>query len=234
MIHIAICDDSSEFITIIENYFIQLNLKCLDYDVFLNGNDILKELTQDRIHNIYILDIEMSPINGIDLARNIRNYTKDALIIFITSYSSYVYEVFDVVTFDFIIKPISYERFSCVINKALDYIEHTNKIFYFSYRKKKYSIFYGHIAYFEKKGRILYIHSINHTYQCNMPIKELIKQLDSNIFVQIHSSYIVNLSFIQSINKEEIQLTTGEVIYASRDKKQYLKEKHLEFIKRRF
>ena len=67
-----------------------------------------------------------------------------------------------------------------------------------------------------------------------MPIKELIKQLDSNIFVQIHSSYIVNLSFIQSINKEEIQLTTGEVIYASRDKKQYLKEKHLEFIKRRF
>lgn len=232
MLHIAICDDSSRFISKIENYFIEMNLKNVEYDLFLTGTDIIKELNYDNVYNIYFLDIEMKPINGIDLAKEIRNFTKDALIIFITAYSNYVYNVFEVITFDFIMKPISFERFRAVVNKAIDYIDRTNKAFFFSYRKNHYTVFYSQIIYFEKKARILYIHSTTQVYQCNMTMKDLTKLLDMRIFAQIHASYIVNLSFVQSINKQEIKLTTGKTIYASRDKKQYIKERHLDYIKR--
>lgn len=232
MLRIAICDDSSQFISEIENYFIKMNLKNVEYDLFLTGTDIINELNYNNVYNIYFLDIKMKPINGIDLAKKIRNFTKDALIIFVTSYSNYVYDVFEVITFDFIIKPISFDRFRAVVNKAIDYIDYVNKVFYFSYRKNHYNVFYSQIVYFEKNARILYVHSTTQVYQCNMTIKELTKLLDMEIFVQIHSSYIVNLSFVQSINKQEIKLTTGETIYASRNKKQYLKEKHLDYIKR--
>ncbi len=233
MLHIAICDDSAKYISQVENYLINLNLKNLDYDIFYNGNDIIRELNQNNIYSIYFLDIEMKPVNGIQLAKVIRRITKDALIIFITSYSQYVFDVFEVVTFDFLLKPISFHRFKNVLAKAIDYIDLCNMAFCFSYRKNYYTVFYSDIIYFEKSARILFIHTTKQRYQCNMTFKELLKEIDNNTFVQIHSSCIVNLKYVKSINKEEVKLITGSLIYASRDKKQYLKDKHLEYVKRR-
>ena len=52
-------------------------------------------------YDIYILDIEMQGMNGLELAKTIRTNEPNALIIFLTSYSEYVFDVFEVITFDF-------------------------------------------------------------------------------------------------------------------------------------
>lgn len=61
----------------------------------------------DNQYQLYIFDIEMSGMNGLELAAEIRKRDKKALFVFITSFSHYMKDVFDVVTFDFISKPYS-------------------------------------------------------------------------------------------------------------------------------
>ena len=103
MLRIAICDDSIEAIERLERQFDNISATQLkyDYDIFYDPQSLLTYQKENSItYNLYILDIEMKTMNGIDLATRIRQYNQKALIIFLTSHSQYVFDVFDVITFN--------------------------------------------------------------------------------------------------------------------------------------
>ena len=77
---------------------------------------------QELDFDVYILDIEMGEMSGLELAKKLRQDSPHSLIVFLTSFSKYVYDVFEVVTFDFILKPVSFENFSKVLHKACDFL----------------------------------------------------------------------------------------------------------------
>ena len=116
--------------------------------------------------------------------------------------------------------------------KAASYLNLTRQEFVFSYRKNQFRIQYSDILYIEEKGRKAYIHTVSETFEANMTIEEIWKQLDADMFSHIHVSYIINLQHIRVIEGDEVVLGDGIRLVVARSQKQALKEKHMDFIRR--
>lgn len=234
MFRIALCDDDSNSIKILEKHFDKLNNYSLEYDVYFRADELYShKLKNNLVYDIYILDIEMHGMNGLELAKKLRTNDPNAVIIFLTNYSKYVFDVFEVVTFDFIIKPINFDSFRKVISKSINYLSITKKIFSFTYCKNNYSIPCSEIIYIDKSGRKAFLHTKNNIYQFNMTLEEILEHLDLRFFGKIRTSCIVNLDYIQEIVRDELILKTGDTLFVSRNYRQSIKKQHLNFIKER-
>ena len=116
MLKVAICDDSDRDASQLEHYL-------LSYDKFpLETNFIQIHKTvksADARHPLCLLDINMPGINGIDVAQKIRKFNPFIPIIFVTSYRDYMEQVFEVQTFDYIVKPIESQKLTKVLDRIL-------------------------------------------------------------------------------------------------------------------
>lgn len=233
MLKIAICDDSRTDIELLEKAFDRLRQYPVDYDVYFHAEELLRHLkVQEESYHLYIFDIEMPDINGLELAKEIRSRDAKALFVFLTGYTQYVMDVFEVITFDYISKPITVEKLGSVIQKAMQYLQMIRQDFVFQFRKNQFRLSCDDILYFEKKGRQAVIHTITEKHKTNMTTEEIWKQLDEKVFSHIHVSYIINLGHICAIEGEEVVLDNGERFLIARSHKQSLKEKHMEFMRR--
>ena len=233
MLKIAICDDSRMDVEMLEGAFDRLHQYPIEYDVYFSGKELLEYHTlHEEVYHLYIFDIEMPQINGLELAKEIRKRDAKALFVFLTSYTQYVMDVFDVITFDYISKPITVKKLESVLLKAMRYLNLIKQDFVFQFRKNHFRVSCDDILYFEKNGRQAVIHTISDTYKTNMTTEELREQLDDKVFSHIHVSYIVNLGHIRAIDGDDVVLDNGEHLLIARSQKQSLKEKHMEFMKR--
>ena len=150
---IAICDDNPQDIERIRRYTVRMIDYAIDYDFYTKPEELLKVCVErDRKPDMYILDIEMPGMDGLAVAKEIRTKDSKALLVFLTSYTKYMPDVFEVVTFDFIPKPITEDRLRLLFDKAEIYLNLTNQNFSFSYRRSRYSLKFDEILYLEKKG----------------------------------------------------------------------------------
>ena len=210
MLEIAICDDDAIILKTLGKYFGKLNDATIKYDIY-NSADTLYRY--------------------VELAQKIREKDSNCLIIFLTNYSQYVFSVFEVITFDFLRKPLEYSEFENLIKKIKRYFNITKGVFVFSYRKNSFSIPFEEIYYIEKSGRRAYLYSKDKEYIFNMTLNEIWKQLDSGAFVAIYPSCIVNLFYVREIVRDELILKTGDKLFVSKKYCQEVKKRHLRFIK---
>lgn len=231
--NIAVCDDDKQVLKEFDILFSRIDDDTIRYKKFCSAEDLDAYLDNGEINfDLFILDIEMIRMSGIDIAKKIRKIDKNVLISFLTSYSQYVYDVFEVIAFDFIVKPLTQERLNELIKKARNYLQMVKRTFIFSYRKNSYNIPFQKILYLEKEGRKVWINAEDgKKYQCNMTLEEIWKQLDEKMFVSLHKSCIVNIEEIMEIEKDKVILKNNKELYISRDYKKNLKKKHLEFLK---
>lgn len=216
----------------------------IDGEVVLTTNtpqDIVEySNTHFKEMNVYILDINFDEdINGLGLARNIRQKEPYAYIIFLTAYIQFSMLTFKykLKVFDFLIKPITYfDLEECI--KALK--EDSDRIC--SYDRPivetsisiksayhEYSIVIDDIIFIESYGPKLIIHMKEgkiETYSSLKDMERNIKKL-SNSFYRSHKSYIVNLKYIKeiSIQKQEIIMITGDKCLIARSQKEFFKER---------
>lgn len=233
MLNIAVCDDSTLDVERLEVAFSKFCQYPIEYDIYFSAEELLNYCKiQKEIYHLYIFDIEMPGKNGLELAKEIRKKDSKALFVFLTGYTSYVLDVFDVITFDYITKPITEEKLEAVLLKAVQYLDMVKKDFVFQFRKNHFRINCEEILYFEKKGRQAVIHTLSEIYKTNMTTEELWKQLDEKVFAHIHVSYIINLEHLKAMEGEEVLLDQGEHLLIARSQKQALKEKHMQFLRK--
>ena len=131
---IAVSDDNPKELERIKGCFCRIqgyDLVCSYFDSTSTVMEILK--TENSPYDLYILDIEMPGMNGLKLAKSIWEKDSRALFVFLTSYTRYMKDVFDVVTFDFIEKPISDEKLLQILERAATYLNITSQHFSFGY-----------------------------------------------------------------------------------------------------
>ena len=228
---IAVCDDNPKELERIKGCFCRIqgyDLVCSYFDSTSTVMDILK--TENSPYDLYILDIEMPGMNGLKLAKSIREKDSRALFVFLTSYTRYMKDVFDVVTFDFIEKPISDEKLLQILERAATYLNITSQHFSFGYRASRYSLKYDRILYIEKKGRQALIHTFEDVYKTNMTLEEIWKQLNPKSFVHIHSSYIINLYNLDRKDNEIAIMRNGEKLHITKGYRRELAMRHYEFV----
>ena len=228
---IAVCDDNPKELERIKGCFCRIqgyDLVCSYFDSTSTVMEILK--TENSPYDLYILDIEMPGMNGLKLAKSIREKDSRALFVFLTSYTRYMKDVFDVVTFDFIEKPISDEKLLQILERAATYLNITSQHFSFGYRASRYSLKYDRILYIEKKGRQALIHTFEDVYKTNMTLEEIWKQLNPKSFVHIHSSYIINLYNLDRKDNEIAIMRNGEKLHITKGYRRELALRHYEFV----
>ena len=228
---IAVCDDNPKELERIKGCFCRIqgyDLVCSYFDSTSTVMEILK--TENSPYDLYILDIEMPGMNGLKLAKSIREKDSRALFVFLTSYTRYMKDVFDVVTFDFIEKPISDEKLLQILERAATYLNITSQHFSFGYRASRYSLKYDRILYIEKKGRQALIHTFEDVYKTNMTLEKIWKQLNPKSFVHIHSSYIINLYNLDRKDNEIAIMRNGEKLHITKGYRRELAMRHYEFV----
>lgn len=228
---IAVCDDNPKELERIKGCFCRIqgyDLVCSYFDSTSTVMEILK--TENSPYDLYILDIKMPGMNGLKLAKSIREKDSRALFVFLTSYTRYMKDVFDVVTFDFIEKPISDEKLLQILERAATYLNITSQHFSFGYRASRYSLKYDRILYIEKKGRQALIHTFEDVYKTNMTLEEIWKQLNPKSFVHIHSSYIINLYNLDRKDNEIAIMRNGEKLHITKGYRRELAMRHYEFV----
>ncbi len=120
---VAICDDEilcrARVLDIAEEYAEQRKDRNITFDVFSDPEQLLSASKEQGEYDIYILDIVMPGMNGIQLGEQIRNTNRDSKIIFLTSSEEYAIESFRVRAFHYLLKPIDKDAFFSVMDEAV-------------------------------------------------------------------------------------------------------------------
>lgn len=201
---VAICDDNPSLTEKINTMLSIYDHSMFETYTYYNPLKLINHLEIENF-DFFILDIEMDEMSGVDLAKKIREKGILSPILFLTSYKEYMEDVFQVQTFDYLLKPPTQERMNQVLEKLVHYIGKPENYFVFSINKTTHKVPTKDIIYFEKDKRQVIIHTIDETYKPYMSTNQVNEQLDVD-FVQIHSSFIINCSFIKELGNNFLLL----------------------------
>lgn len=236
MIHIAICDDSKQERQILAALFKryqELHATPLQIHIFQNGFSLLDAIDQGKRFDITILDILMPGENGIEIARNIRASGADTEIIFLTSSPEYAVDSYEVKAQNYLLKPITEEKFFASIDSILAELDEKDTASFIIYTtEKQYSrIRVSSLVYGEVTHRTITLHLADQTMISAImtftEFQDILKAYPD--FIYPHRSYAVNMNYIQYVTKSDIILTDGQKIPLSRNNYMKISEQFLNF-----
>jgi DNA-binding LytR/AlgR family response regulator len=187
-----------------------------------NAVQALQLLQQYKVDLIF-LDIQMPQIMGTDFIRTLKKSPK---IIFTTAYRKYAIQGFELDAVDYLLKPISFERFLKAVNKVLqtnldapDSVYHLNDsisettqpYLYFRVDRKMVKVFLHDILYIEGFSDYVKIITPSKTLITKQLISALEESLPKDIFIRIHRSFIISINKINSYNADIIHIGNAEL-----------------------
>lgn len=210
---IAICDDSDvdrEYVLNMVDRWAVKNGYFVHTNTFISAENFLFHYTEENDYDILLLDIEMGVMDGVTMAKQLRESNDTIQIIFVTGYSDYISEGYEVAALHYLMKPVKEEKLYSVLDRAVDKLSKNEKVLYFEVGGEMVRIPIYQIRYADVMGNYVTIHG-----QTNVTVKmtlgELEKQLDQR-FYRAGRSVIVNLSQISRVTKTEIRLIDGTAI----------------------
>lgn len=207
---ICICDDEkiqrSNLKTIIST---TLELKGIDFSILEceNGDELIALCKKDENYlDIIFLDIEMEGKNGIEIAKQIRSFNDKVMIIFVTGFSDYVFDGYEVKALNYILKPYKKEKIISVLSESLKQIENLNEQYFMvETNSSVYKLCLTDIIYFVSDKRKLKVKTKENIYEFYEKLDNVEKDLPS-FFVRIHQRYLVNMNFALAIENNYLEL----------------------------
>lgn len=221
MIYIGICDDVEVFIdkleALIREYETEIQEE-IKIDRFTKGIDLLNKYKSE--YDLIFLDIKMPDMNGITVAENIRSRDSKVSIIFLTSLVQYALEGYRVNAVNYIVKPISYKKLKLELdNWRKKYGQKEEPYLIVRNDNGSYKLLLKSIRYIETYNRNLLIHTEHKNIISYKKLQDMEKLLSDQGFVRCHTSYLVHLLYVETIENMEAQLITNEKIPISKLKK---------------
>lgn len=224
---IAICDDDNQELLQISRLVVEY-LDCgfveSNFEVrnFGSSIDLLAQLETGKHYDIYILDVIMPNMNGIELAAEIRSRDQVAKIIFLTSTSEFAVDSYSVDAFSYLVKPIHKDRLFSVLDKACRDIRSGLKQYIVVKTQSNLSkVFLHELVYVEVLGRTVYFHQNG---RMTLESTTTISQVEASLsvdkhkrFIKPHRSYIINLDHIKHLSQDGLTTTNGILIPVSRN-----------------
>lgn len=209
-INFAICDDNridSQYVNELIKKWTRNKKYQIHIDIFQSAEAFLFHYTQNKEYDILLLDIEMKKMDGVTLARMIRKSNKSVQILFITGYSQYIAEGYDVEALHYLMKPIKEEKMFDVLGRAVTKLIQNEKHLLLKLSDEMIKIPLHEIIYIDVNRNYVTIHA-NKDYTLKKTLGEIEKELDEKFF-RIGRSAIVNLKYITRITKTEVFLSNG-------------------------
>ena len=207
---IAICDDSDgdrQYVLNMVRAWAAAAGHLVHTDAFASAESFLFHYAQESDYDILLLDIEMGAMDGVTMAKQLRKSNDPVQIIFITGYSDYISEGYEVAALHYLMKPVKEEKLWAVLDRAAGKIAKNEKVLHFSLGGEMVRIPVYRIRYADVFGNYVTIHAQSDV-TVKMTLGELEKQLDDR-FYRVGRSVLVNLTQISRVTKGEIRLSDG-------------------------
>lgn len=209
---IAICDDSPadrDFVSALTARWAELRGHDLKLAPFPSAESFLFALS-DQPWDVLLLDIEMGRMDGVTMARQLRRVNDSIQIVFITGYSQYIAEGYEVAALHYLLKPVSEEKLFAVLDRAAAAVRKNERALVLELPGETVRVPIHQIRYMEVRSNYVTIHA-KEDYTIKRTLKELADELDER-FYRLGRSAVVNLRFITRVTKTEACLSTGEAL----------------------
>jgi two-component system, LytTR family, response regulator len=208
-----IVDDEPIAIRVIKNHLHQFN----DIEIVAeckNAIQAFEELKKKKVDLIF-LDIQMPQLTGIEFVKTLLNPPK---VIITTAYRDYALEGYELNIIDYLLKPISFERFLKAINKyyqqsstneieiKLDENSLDNQFIYVKENKRMHKIYLQEIYYIESMKEYVAIYLNDRKIIAKNTLSNFEEKLPGNQFIRIHKSFIISIPKIRSFNSTSIEI----------------------------
>lgn len=219
MYKVALCEDERVFSEAQEKICCSILEKLkIDYhiSVFTGSADFLKSyLETQKPYDMILLDIMMDGMDGMTLARQIRERDQEAAIIFITSNRDYALDGYDVNALHYLMKPVDAKKLEQLI--AADYY-HRIQTSYFMFESDagKVRVAIDDIICLETVGRRVAVTLKNNIVYHSGKLANLLTKLPDDIFVRCHQSFAINITNIYILNHQDAIAVNGRIIPISR------------------
>lgn len=219
MLNICICDDSTEFIRafnkqlafMCKNYFSK-DIKYSICGAFNTASDVIDYLESSNI-DLLFLDIDMPEINGFDLAKHATMINPEIMIVFVSGHDQFVFEVFK-------FSPFAYLRKTMILEDLPEILKRINEFICRKNIRLDIDTVNGHISIPVKD--VLYIESDKNYYtiitctedkiKCRGTLSDAEKVWANFDFFRVHSAYIVNMDYIQSVRRNQLTIGAHKVV----------------------
>lgn len=216
-VKIALCDDEQTFVDELRDNIVSIKIANDNIEIYeYNSGEALLEIFHKDLFDIIILDIEMSEMNGLETAKRIREIDSNVILVFLTSYESFVYSGYEVRAFRYILKTqpkaIRLQQLQAAISECIT----NNYTIVFPYKSSHCRFPLKKIMFIEVLGREITVHTSNDTFSFNGRLIDYEEILVSNRFIKTSKSFLVNLMNISWIDKFDVFMKNGEKVPVSR------------------
>ncbi len=201
---IMICDDDAvirqSLLKMLKLAYTENNLPWEEPKCAASAEELLANISKGQTYDLIYLDIEMPGASGMEAAAQIRTHDRQVQFIFVTSHKDYVYDVFQVMPLDFLIKPINCQKFLGAFGRALENYRWQHQTITCKLTEGVAVIETAEIVYACSEGKLihLYLHNGEH-YQTRQTMTEMAAQLELYHIIRCHRSYLVNLAYVQGL-----------------------------------
>ena len=210
---IAICDDLAtdrKYLSSLCERWSRHNCYRIQISEFTSAEYFLFYYAEKKDFDILLLDIEMGAMDGVTMARKLRQDNQTIQIIFITGYADYISDGYEVDALHYLMKPIQEEKLFTVLDRAVTKLIKNEKVLNIISQGEMIRLPICQINYAEVNSNYITIHS-QQTITLKMTLSELEQKLDSHFF-RAGRSALVNLKKISRVTKKEIYLQDGSII----------------------
>ena len=215
---VAIVDDSTtdaEFVQGILNSWAEQRQANIQAEVFPSAEAFLFRYAEDKDWDILLLDIEMGAMDGVTMAKRVRQDNEAVQIVFITGYSDYIAEGYEVAALHYLMKPVKQDKLFAVLDRAVASIQKIERVILLPVGGEMLRLPISQVQYVEAFSHTVAIITGTGTIQVKMPISDVEKLLGEE-FIRCHRSYLVGLKHIARLSKTEVILDSGKTLPLSR------------------
>lgn len=230
---IAICDDDLVLNRKLHQFIFETYHDIdLRIDEYRSGEEFLQKISTSKLtYDLLLLDIEMDKVNGITVAKELKQLSPKTFVVFITSHDEFATVGYEVSAFRYLIKPINKNKLIEAIEAAKEELLSIKSIS-FQNKDGEYIIPLNDILYFEAQNQEVLVSTTEQQLLHRGNLNDYEQRLSQEGFYRVHRSYLVNLRFVKLYSKIEIILNGGQTIPLSRLRFKEFTAFFREFVKR--
>ena len=210
---VAIVDDSvtdARFVEGILKDWAGEKQTAIQAEVFASAESFLFRYAEDKEWDILLLDIEMGAMDGVTMAKKVRIHNEAVQIVFITGYSDYIAEGYEVAALHYLMKPVNREKLMTVLDRALEKRKQEERCLNMELSGEMVRLPFYEIRYLDVRQNYVTVHAKG-DYTVKRSLNDFEKELDHR-FHRVGRSMILNLKYIQRVTKTEVRLSDGTVL----------------------
>jgi len=177
---------------------------------FPSAESFLFRYAEDKAWDILLLDIDMGAIDGVTMAKLVRKDSENVQIVFLTGYSDYIAEGYEVAALHYLMKPVNREKLFSVLDRALEKRRQEDRFLNLEISGEMVRIPFYEIRYLDVRLNYATVHA-KADYTVKRALGDFEKELDQRFF-RAGRSMILNLGFIRRVTKTEVHLSDGTVL----------------------